>query len=297
MEKSLDNVLQYALRVGAVDLILAEGLVPALRVAGQVQFIPGAEALAFGDLEKFLGPLAGESGQIVGGPWQDTEWRIRYSREAFGKMAVLRPIGADAPTLSDLSLPETVKNLLGEGSGLILFAGQAVSGKTTTASAFVSDACSARILRASLLDPLPEYKIRTGNSLVCQKRSDVSFEEEIRQGVLAGTDLFWLGDWNGDYLFPALRAAAAGARVVATFSAGCARDVLAYFLEDGNLPNEKLARSLFAASLRAVIVQKWTLSEDGASLVPAWEVLENDFRVSALIDSGDTEKIFESPWG
>lgn len=295
MEKSLDNVLRYALRVGAVDLILSEGFAPAVRIAGRVQVIPGAETLAFGDLEKFLGPLAGESGQFVGGPWQNTEWRVRHSREAFGKMAVLRPIGADAPTLSELSIPEAVKNILSEDSGLIVFAGPAVSGKTTTASAFVSDACNEKILRVSLLDPLPEYKIRTGKSLVRGKRSEVSFEEEIRQGVLAGTDLFWLGDFHGDYLFPALRAAASGARVVTTFAAGSARDVLTYLVADGNLQNERLARSLLAANLRAVIVQNWTLSEDGASLVPAWEVLENDFRVSALIDSGEWEKIFESP--
>ncbi len=76
MANSLDGVLEYALQVGAVDLILAEGFVPALRIAGRVRSIPNAEKLSFGELESFFGPLVGESGAFCGGPWAKTEWCV-----------------------------------------------------------------------------------------------------------------------------------------------------------------------------------------------------------------------------
>ena len=68
MANSIDLYLNNALQLGASDLILAEGLVPAVRVAGLVRTIPDASKLEFGDLEKFLGPLDGENGAFRGGP-------------------------------------------------------------------------------------------------------------------------------------------------------------------------------------------------------------------------------------
>lgn len=293
MVKTLNGVLEYALKIGAVDLILAEGFSPAVRIAGNVQLIPKAEPLEFGELENFLGPLDGECGLFCGGPWAGAEWRVRYSREAFGKMAVLRPIGAECPEISSLGVPNAVKTLLGAGAGLILFAGPAVSGKTTTASAFVSELCTQNILRVSLLDALPEYKIRTGSSLVQKKRDKVSRDNEILQGIRSGTDLFWLGDMNGESILPVLKAAASGALVVSTFTAGSVRDVLAYLVAEENSGNKKLVRTLLAANLRAIVTQRLSYSDEGEPNPPTWEVLANDSSVAPLISQGEIGKISE----
>lgn len=291
MASSLDSVLEYALQVGAVDLILAEGFLPALRIAGRVRNIPNAETLAFGDLERFLGPLGGESGSFRGGPWAKTEWRVRYFREAFGKAAVLRPVGLEAPELSALGFPGEATSLLGAESGLILFAGPMISGKTTTASAFVSELCTRRTLRASFLSALPEYRLRTGACLVQHKRAKVSQEDEILQGIRSGTDLFWLGDLDESVLLPAIRAAESGALVVATTTAGSARDVLAYLSSADLGESEKQVRAMLAASLRAIVFQRLVLSDDGKSFAPAWDVLCVDSSVAQLVASGEFEKI------
>lgn len=295
MANSLDSVLEYALQVGAVDLILAEGFIPALRIAGRVRNIPNAEKLSFGELESFFGPLVGESGSFCGGPWAKTEWRVRYSREAFGKVAVLRPVGMDAPELSALAFPAAAMSLLGADSGLVLFAGPKLSGKTMTASAFVSELCSRRTLRASLLDAHPEYRIRTGECLVVRKRAKVSVEDEILQGIRSGTDLFWLGDLDDKALFPALQAAASGALVVATYTAGSARDVLAYLSSSNSCENGKFVRASLAANLRAIVTQRLVLADDRKSFVPVWDVLGVDLGIAPLIVSGEFEKFFESP--
>ncbi|MCI6874320.1 MULTISPECIES: ATPase, T2SS/T4P/T4SS family [Hallerella] len=291
MANSLDTFLNYALQIGASDLILAEGLVPAVRIAGQVRMIPDAPKLEFGDLENFLGPLDGESGAFRGGPWENIEWRVRYSREAFGKMATLHPIGLDAPMLASLEVPDSVTSLLGACSGIVLFAGPMACGKTTTASAYVSELCTKKVLRASFLDPLPEYKMQTGQSLVKKNRAHVSLVDEIAQNVLSGTDLFWLGDLQAESCVPMLKAAESGALVVATVNAGSAKDVLTYLLSAETAENKKLAQTLLAANLKAIVTQRLILSADQTSLVSAWEVLYNDTNIAPLIHAGEYYKV------
>ncbi|MBP5247535.1 MAG: Flp pilus assembly complex ATPase component TadA [Fibrobacter sp.] len=291
MANSMETFLNYALQVGASDLILSEGLVPAVRVSGLVRQVPDASKLEFGDLEKFLGPLDGENGAFRGGPWADMEWRVRYSREAFGKMAILHPVGMDAPSLASLSVPESVMSLLGVSSGIVLFAGPTSCGKTTTASAYVSELCTQKILRASFLEGISEYRLQTGQSLVKKNRAKVSLADEIAQNVRSGTDLFWLGDLPLESCVPMLKAAESGALVVATVSAGSAKDVLTYLLASETSENKKLAQTLLAANLKAIVTQRLIPSADGTSLVPAWEVLYNDTNIAPLIHSGEYYKV------
>ncbi len=291
MANSMDTFFNYALQVGASDLILAEGLVPTVRVAGLVRAIPDATKLEFGDLESFLGPLDGENGAFRGGPWADVDWRVRYSREAFGKMAILHPVGMDAPGFASLAVPDSVMSLLGACSGIVLFAGPTSCGKTTTASAYVSELCLQKKLRASFLDAIPEYKLQTGQSLVKRNRAKVSLADEIAQNVRSGTDLFWLGDLAAESCVSMLKAAESGALVVATVNAGSAKDVLTYLLAAETAENKKLAQTLLAANLKAIVTQRLILSTDGTALVPAWEVLYNDTNIAPLIHSGEYYKV------
>ena len=292
MVNILDNCLNYALQSGASDVVLADGYVPSVRIAGSLSPVPEMGKMAFGDLESMLGSLEGECGVFCGGPWQNVEWRVRYSREAFGKMAVLRPIGAESPNLKSLNAPASVQSLVGCESGLVLFAGPSCCGKTTTASAYVSEVCNSRVLRASFLDALPEYKLYSGESLVRQRRARVPLSEEISQCVRSGSDLLWLGDLPcGESCIPMLRAAESGALVVGVLGAGSADDALTYLLAQENAENRELARVLLSANLKAIVSQRLLLSADKKSFVPAWEVVYNDVNIAALIESGEYYKI------
>ncbi|MCI5600742.1 MAG: ATPase, T2SS/T4P/T4SS family [Hallerella porci] len=289
---NLNVCLNYALQSGATDVILAEGFVPNVRIAGSLHAIPETEKLSFGDLESALGSLEGECGAFIGGPWQNANWRVRYSREAFGKMATLRAVGADSPNLAALEAPESVSNLIGASSGLILFTGPIASGKTTTASAYVSEVCNSRILRAAFLDPLPEYKIYSGESLVRKRRSNVPLTKDIVQNLRAGTDLFWLGDVSlSESVLPMLCAAEMGSLVVATLNADSAKSAITNLLSLEESSNRELARNLLAANLKAVVSEHLILSADKTSLVPAWEVLYNDTSVAPLIHAGEYFRI------
>jgi twitching motility protein PilT len=291
MAAEVETFLDYALEVGASDLILAEGLVPAVRILSRVCAIPEAPALKFGDLEKLTGVLNGESGSFRGGPWGGRLWCVRYSREAFGKMAMFRPILGECPDFAAIGAPDAVSGLLRLDTGLVLFAGPADSGKTTTASSFVSGICKKRICRARFLDPVPEYDIAPGESLVHYKRAKVSVEQEIAQGIAAGTDVFWLGDISQKTVLPMLRAAEAGSLVIGCMTAGNAVGVLDHLFAGQTPANDALCRTLFASNLKAIISQKLIPAADGKSLGCTWEILFNNQGVASCIRSGEHFRI------
>ena len=282
-----NQILDYALRSGASDVILIEGALPCVRLGRKVGQIPETSPIPSGFLDEFLGVLPESVGVSLVGPFLDTMWRVRHSRGAMGKTAILRPLLSACPDFYSLGVPDSLQNLLSATSGVILFCGPAASGKTTTASAFISAYCSSAMHRAIFLDPLKEYNIETGESIVIQTPLSEQPQEEIAHAVRAGADLLWFGDISVEALHPALRAAESGAVVVATLTAATTAGALAELLQDAPL----VVRTQFASNLRAIVVQHLIPSTDGSTLVPAWEIVYGSQSIAAQIRNGDFYKI------
>ena len=291
MASEIESLLDYALNIGASDLIVTEGAPSAVRFAGRVCAIPESTALPFGSLLEFLGSLDGESGTFVGGPWLNTKWRVKYFREALGNAAIFRPLMAECPDFASLGAPTALDNLLGLSSGLVVFAGPACSGKTVTATSYVSAMCQSGILRFCDLDEGRELSVKTGESLTLVNTVG-SVSEKLEQGLRSGTDLFWVGDFESSALISILRAAEAGALVVMNVTAGNAVGVVDALLSAATPENRDLVRTMLAASLKAVVVQRLLpAATEGSGAVPAWEILFNTQNVAAHIRSGDHFKI------
>ena len=272
MATEIEALLDYALNIGASEVIVSEGLSPSVRLAGRVCTIPDAPVVERGSIVEFLGELEAESGSLVGGPWVNAHWRVRYFREARGNAAVFRPILEQCPDFSALGITENMNNLLGFSSGLVVFGGPACSGKTTTASAYVGTLCSSRMLRASFIGK-EELHINSGESLVLQD-STTKIEKRMDQALRSGTDLFWMGDFERDNLLPMLEAANAGALVVVNVTAGNSVGVL---------------EALLSAS--APEMQRLLPTADEKGIVPAWEVLYNTQNVATHIRNGEHFKL------
>jgi len=286
MATEIESLLDYALQVGASEVVVTEGAPAAVRLAGKVCTIPDAPAVEFGTLRNFLGSMDGESGTILGGPWCNSRWRVRYCRAALGNTAVFRPLLEECPDFSALGVPEMLNSMLGLSSGLVVFGGPACSGKTTTATAYVSALCQSKILRVSLLNQKEELKVKRGESLVLDdSRGDV--QSKIAQALRSGTDLIWLGDFEGLSLIPILKAAEAGALVVLTVSAGNTVGVLEALLSSEAPEKRGLARNMLASVLKSVVVQRLVPAAEGNGSIPAWEILYGTQNVASRIRNGE----------
>ena len=289
MASEIESLLEYALNVGASDLIVTEGMPSSVRFAGRVCAIPDSSVLPFGSLAEFLGALEGESGTFVGGPWSNAKWRVKYFREALGNAAIFRPLMAECPDFASLGAPASLDNLLGLSSGLVIFSGPVCSGKTVSATSYVSAMCSSSILRFCNLDDGRELPIKMGDSLMLQNTVG-STSEKLEQGLRSGTDLFWVGDFEEGTLIPLLRAAEAGALVVVNVTAGNAVGVIDTLLSAASPEKRDLVCNMLASVLKAVVVQRLLPASEGGSL-PAWEILYNTQNVASHIRSGDHFKL------
>ena len=291
MASEMESLLEYTVNTGSSELIVTEGAVPAVRLAGKVCAVPDAPAIPFGTLAQFLGALEGECGSMIAGPWQDMRWRVRYFREALGNGAVFRPLLNECPDFQSLGVPPVLENLLGYSSGLVLFAGPACSGKTTTATAYVGALCESKILRACFLDSAKELPVKQGNSLVLED-SVGGVPEKIEQAVRSGVDVLWMGDFDGSCLLPMLSAAEAGVLVVCNVTAGNSAGALDALLAAAKPEDKALARTMLASVLKAVVVQRLLHgAAEGSGAVPAWEVVFNSQNVATCIRSGDHFKL------
>lgn len=284
MATEIESLLDYALNVGASELVVTEGASSAVRLAGKVCAIPDAPAVEPGALRNFLGSMEGESGTLMGGPWCGSRFRVRYNRTALGNSATFRPVLDECPDFSTLGAPPSLANVLGLRSGLVVFAGPACSGKTTTATAYVSALCQSGILRVSLLDNDVEMPVKRGDSLVLENTVG-TVPEKMEQALRSGIDLIWLGNFEGLSLIPVLRAAEAGALVVLTVTAGNAVGALDALLSAETLENRDVARNMLASVLKAVVVQRLLPGAQGA--VPAWEILYGSQNVASKIRSDE----------
>jgi twitching motility protein PilT len=190
----------------------------------------------------------------------------------------------ECPDFSALGVPDSMMNLLGIRSGLVVFSGPACSGKTTTATAYVSALCQSGIMRVSLLDQDAEMPVKHGDSLVLEN-STGTIPEKMDQALRSGIDLIWLGNFEGLSLIPVLQAAEAGALVVLTVTAGNAVGALAALLSAESLENRDMACNMLASVLKAVVVQRLLPGAQG--VVPAWEILYGTQNVASKIRSGE----------
>ncbi|MDD5941110.1 ATPase, T2SS/T4P/T4SS family [Fibrobacter sp.] len=284
MATEIESLLEYTLNVGASELVVTEGASSAVRLAGKVCAIPDAPAVEPGALRNFLGSMEGESGTLMGGPWCGSRFRVRYNRTALGNSATFRPVLDECPDFSALGAPPSLTNVLGFRSGLVVFAGPACSGKTTTATAYVSALCQSGILRVSLLDKDAEMPVKRGESLILENTTG-TVPEKMEQALRSGIDLIWLGNFEGLSLIPVLRAAETGALVVLTVTAGNAVGALDALLSSETLENRDVACNMLASVLKAVVVQRLLPGAQGA--VPAWEILYGSQNVASKIRSGE----------
>ena len=290
MATEIEPILDYVVNIGASELIVTEGAAPAVRLAGKVGVVPDAPEVEFGSLREFLGAMEGDTGFMVCGPWAGCKWRVRFFRAALGNAAVFRPLIAECPSFDSLGAPQSASSLLALSSGLVVYAGPACSGKTTTATAYVSSLCESRVLRASLLNGFEEIPVNMGGSLVLRDSSG-SVADRISQALRSGCDLIWLGDFSGENLLPMLRAAEAGALVVCNVTAGNSAGVMDALLSMVPSTERDLCRTMLAAYLKAIVVQRLLPGASDGTPVSAWEVLFNTQKVATLIRSGEFFKL------
>lgn len=294
-----------ALDAGASDLVLVEQRTAAMKVHGAM--VPTGHELGEGELLDLLAPWlaeahrarfdrAGDVDVAIALRRGDRDVRFRCSlfRAMAGVSAVLRPIRGEAPTLTELRLPDDVARFAELRDGLVLFTGAAGSGKSTSLVAMVEHLSRVRAAHVVTIEDPIEYVFDGGRAVIHQREIGAhvpTFADGLRAALRESPDVILLGEMRDpETIAAAVTAAETGHLVLSTLHAGSAASAIERVVDSFPEHAQRNARGRLADVLRAVVTQRLLPARDGGR-VPALEILPANAAVASLIREGKTYQL------
>ena len=298
---ALVAVLTRAAAQGASDIHLSPQGAPIVRINGALQVFegaPGFDATALLDGHQGLEHV--RAGGSVDRAFEvPAVGRVRvnvYASEA-GLCAAIRILKKEAPALADLNLPPLLEALIDFPHGLVIACGPTGSGKSTTLAALVQHALRVRPQVLVTLENPIEYLIRPLRASALVRQREVGthvrdFATGLRDALREDPDILLIGEMrDAETISLALTAAETGHLVFASLHTRTAASAIERIVDTYAPERQRQIRVQLADSLRAVISQRLIPTADGASRIPAVELLRVTHGVANLIREGRTAQI------
>ncbi len=224
-------------------------------------------------------------------------FRINVFHQRGNVALVIRYITQDLPELSELGMPEVLKDLVMHRRGLVLMVGAAGSGKSTTLAAMIdyrNKNSASHVL--TIEDPI-EFLHPNQKSIVNQREIGLdthSYAAALRSAMREAPDVILIGEIRDrETMQAALDLSGTGHLVIATLHANNAPETLDRIINF--YPHDQHKQVLLDLSqyLRAIISQRLVRSKEGAR-VAAVEVMLNTPFISEIILKGDISGVKEA---
>ena len=199
----------------------------------------------------------------------------------------IRLIPLQSIALEDLNLPAFCKDFLSLESGLVIIAGEASSGRSTTMATFAETIASQKGVYIQTIEKPIERLLQNPNGIIAQKEIGLHAStgaQATRTAINDGADLILFDHIeNIEELGLLLQAANAGVLVFAVTSGKNILGILTRFLDSvSEMQRQPLAQSL-AEQLKGVIVQHLKHIVDKQGEVLAEEALKVSTTIASLI--------------
>ncbi|MGB0589938.1 MAG: PilT/PilU family type 4a pilus ATPase [Myxococcota bacterium] len=289
------DLVRSAIGARASDLHVHAGEPPFVRRAGRL--ISGsAESIPPKALEpallKMLDVASRErlerSGQVdVCVPFEEGyRLRLNVFKESAGLCASIRIIPPTLSTLERLNLPSAAAVLTTYHQGLVLVAGPAGCGKTTTLAALVELINEQRPQHIICLEDPIEYVYEGKVATVTQREIGThsrSYGAALRAALREDPDIIVISELRDpESISLALTAAETGHLVMGTLHTSSAVGTISRLIEAFAGDEEAQVRAMLAESLRGILCQRLVPSASGG-LVPMVELLVNNRAIAHCI--------------
>lgn len=302
----LDRLLHHlAEREGGTDLHLKVGSPPRIRVKGALETVPDEPMLDKGTVDAMAGAVLTQGARDTFVAEREAE--CTYSVHGLGRFRVsaylqrgsialiLRRVTASAQSFDDLGLPPTISFLAGAERGLVLVAGPAGSGVTTTLAAMVDHINHSRACHVVTVEDPVEILHKDDLAAVSQRQVGVdttSVAQGIRSALRQDPDVVVIGRIDSvDVAGAALAATEAGCLVIAGVRAGDACDAIAQVVNLYPENDRRHVRLAVAGALVGAVSVRLVPRRNGSGRVPAVEILRNVPRIQAAIMGDEMDDV------
>ncbi|MBC7463050.1 MAG: type IV pilus twitching motility protein PilT [Actinobacteria bacterium] len=305
IDADLAQALNEVLTQGASDLHITVGAPPVLRVDGSLKALPNAslwsrEKVATA-LLSILSPIQKSNFEeeleldfaytISGG----VRFRVNFYQQRGSIGAAFRIIPTSIKSLSELGIPDSVRNFATLARGLVLVTGPTGSGKSTTLAALVDLVNSTRSDHIVTVEDPIEFLHRNNKSVVNQREVGTdthSFAAALKHVLRQDPDVILIGELRDlETISVALTAAETGHLVFATLHTQDAAQTIDRIIDVFPPHQQSQVRAQLAATLQGVVCQSLVKRADGAGRIAVTEVLVATPAIANLIREGKTYQI------
>jgi twitching motility protein PilT len=302
----IDDLLRYAVSVGASDLHLTAQMPASIRLHGAIRPIEGCPVLTnegirdmvFGILpasqrERFEEESELDTSHSIAGVGR---FRVNVSLQRGTVAAALRPIPHEMPEFDTLGLPDSIKSFTDLRRGLVLVTGPTGSGKSTTLASLVDIINRTKPLHIVTVEDPIEFLHDHKRSIITQREigeDTRSFAEALRRVLRQDPDVILVGELRDlETISTALTAAETGHLVFATLHTQDAPQTIDRVIDVFPTNQQEQIRVMLAATLEGVVTQQLIVNADGTGRVPCSEVLMCTSAIRNLIRQSKTHQIY-----
>jgi twitching motility protein PilT len=305
----LDRLLAKLAELDGSDLHIKAGAPPRMRIAGSLRTLDDEHSFTEEETKQLAESIMLPA--ILEIFTKHHEVDFAYSLSGTGRFRVnayyqrssvamaMRRIRVDAPTVSELGLPEVVTRMAEEMRGLVLVTGPTGSGKTTTLAAMVGHINHTRSCHVVTIEDPVEFLHADDKAAIDQREigfDTESFSTAMRVVLRQDPDVILVGEMRDqETVSAALTAAETGHLVFSTLHTINATETINRIVDFFPPHQQAQTRVSLAGSLRGIVCQRLIPTADGSSRVPALELLVINGRIQqAIIDpklTGDIEGI------
>jgi twitching motility protein PilT len=303
----IDKLLKLVIDSKASDLHISCHEPPILRINGELQrtdFAPFSpdqvEKLCFSFLTpqqtEFL--LENREIDLSYGLEGLGRFRINIYCDRFGYAAALRTITETIPTLEQLQLPSTTKEIAQLPRGLVLVTGPTGSGKSTTLAAIIDWINTHRSEHILTIEDPIEFVHKSKKSLINQRElgsNTHSFSNALRSALREDPDVILIGEMRDlETISLAVTAAETGHLVFGTLHTSSAATTIDRLIDVFPPEQQTQIRIQLSNSLKAVLSQTLLKKKDGAGRCMAMEIMSVTPAIANLIREGKTSQIYSA---
>ncbi|HUZ11129.1 MAG TPA: PilT/PilU family type 4a pilus ATPase [Acidimicrobiales bacterium] len=302
----VNDLLRYAVKIGASDLHLTAGLPPAVRLHGALrpmEDVPVLDPTALRELifgilpqaqrERFEADHELDTSHTIAGVGR---FRVNLALQRGTITVALRPIPHEIPEFGTLGLPDGIRRFTDLRRGLVLVTGPTGSGKSTSLASLVDIINRTKPLHIVTVEDPIEFLHDHKRSVVSQREvgSDTdSFSEALRRVLRQDPDVILVGELRDLVtISTALTAAETGHLVFATLHTLDAPSTIDRIIDVFPPTQQEQIRIQLAASLQGVVTQQLVPTEDGQGRAVAAEVLVGTPAIQNLIRGAKTHQIY-----
>ena len=294
---NVHEILAEATKNEASDIFLVAGLPVTLKCRGTLMRLPGKDlkpdAIAVLINEIYVISRREQTNLDRGldddfsfSISQFGRFRVNIFRQRGSLAAVIRVIQFGLPDPAAIGIPESVLSLADNKKGLILVAGAAGTGKSTTLACMIDRINRSRACHIITMEDPIEYIHRHDKSIVSQREIFIDtpgYLESLRSALRESPDVILLGEMRDfDTISAAITAAETGTLLFSTLHTSSAANTINRIIDVFPASQQRQVKIQLAQILKGVICQQLVPGVDGGQ-VPAFEVLKSNPAVQNMI--------------